>query len=180
MKACSCQLPPRIHTCVHRISQHEMAKLRDWQRLMYNLFVASNQELSCQAAPTSGSSKYTYRSLQLYSSSLNSARPALELRYSFLHLSAPPIPQSLQTLDSPLNRPLHCGVSGNKRGNKVQDLVPRAAHDVPEALADESRHGALSVGAERVGDYALAGSATALIGVAPGANVPSASRQRTA
>lgn len=80
----------------------------------------------------------------------------------------------------PLDRPLHGGVSGNERGDEVQDLVPRAAHDVPEALADEVRHGALSVGAERVGDCALAGSATALIGVAPGANVPSASRQRAA
>lgn len=82
--------------------------------------------------------------------------------------------------DSPLNGPLHRGVSNNQRGDEVEDLVPRAAHNVPEALADEGGHGSLSVGAERVGDYALAGSATALIGVAPGADVPSVCGQRAA
>jgi len=55
-------MPPRIQTCACRISQHKMTGLLDRKELMYNLFVASNQELSCQAAPTSGSFKYTYRS----------------------------------------------------------------------------------------------------------------------
>ena len=69
--------------------------------------------------------------------------------------------------DSPLDGPLHSGVSGNHRGDEVQDLVPRAAHDVPEALANEGGHGALTVGAQCVGDDALSGSATALVGVTP-------------
>ena len=122
----------------------------------------------------------------IYSSSAYSARPALELRYSFLHVSAPilisaTLPSArIPQRDSPLDRPLHSGVSANQRGNEEQDLVPRAAHDVPETLADESCHGTLPVGAERVGDDALAGSATALIGVAPGANVPSVCGQPAA
>jgi hypothetical protein len=83
-------------------------------------------------------------------------------------------------IDSPLDGPLHSGVSGNHRGNEVQDLVPRAAHNVPEALVDEGSHGTLPVGAERVRDDTLAGSAAALIGVAPRANVPSVCGQRAA
>jgi hypothetical protein len=87
-----------------------MMGLPDGKELMYNLFVASNQELSCQAAPTSGWSKYTYRSLQLYSSSPNSARPTLELRYSFLHLSVFHSPNSSQTCTTHLSI-AHCMVA---------------------------------------------------------------------
>lgn len=120
-----------------------------------------------------------------YSSSANSARPCFEFRYSFLWRSACNPGDALcgackPLQDSPLNSPLHSGVSGNHRGNEVEDLVARAAHDVPEALADEGGHGTLPVGAERVRDYALARSATALIGVAPGANVPSVCGQPAA
>jgi hypothetical protein len=72
-----------------------------------------------------------------------------------------------------LNSPLHDSVRNNERWNRVQDLVPRSAHDVPEALADEGGHGSLSVRAERVGYHAFAGTATALVWVSPGADVPS-------
>jgi hypothetical protein len=72
-----------------------------------------------------------------------------------------------------LNSPLHQTVCDNEWGDGVEDLVPRPAHDVPEALADEGGHGSLSVRAEGIGHDALAGSAAALVGVAPAANVPS-------
>ena len=111
----------------------------------------------------------------------------MELRNSFLRTSSVHAPLALphrrasrHITDSPLDGPLHSGVSGNQRGNEVQDLVPRAAHDIPEALVDEGSHGTLPVGAERVGDDTLAGTAAALIGVAPGANVPSVCGQRAA
>ena len=150
---------------------------------MYNLFVDSNQELSCRAVPDvrllSIQVAITPNTHSLpYISSANSARPCFELRYSFLLVSACSALNALH--DSPLNSPLHSGVSSNHRGNEVEDLVARAAHDVPEALADEGGHGTLPVGAERVRDDALAGSAAALIGVAPGANVPSVCGQPAA
>jgi hypothetical protein len=72
-----------------------------------------------------------------------------------------------------LDGPLHQSVCGNERRDGVENLVPRSAHDVPEALGDEGCHGSLSVGAEGVGHDALAGSAASLVGVTPGANVPS-------
>jgi hypothetical protein len=75
--------------------------------------------------------------------------------------------------DSLLDSPLHQAVCDNERGDGVENLVPRAAHDVPEALADEGGHGSLSVRAESIGHDALAGSAATLVGVTPAANVPS-------
>lgn len=72
-----------------------------------------------------------------------------------------------QKQDSLLDGPLHSGVRNQEGWDSVEDLIPRAAHDVPETFADESGHGALSVGAHGVGHDALAGSAAALIWVAP-------------
>lgn len=70
-------------------------------------------------------------------------------------------------MDSPLNCPLHSSVRDGERGNEVEDLVLRSAHDVPEALAEEVGHGALAVGAQSVGDDALARTATALVWITP-------------
>jgi hypothetical protein len=72
-----------------------------------------------------------------------------------------------------LNCPLHDSVRDEKRRDGVKHLVPRPAHDVPEALGDEIRHGALSVGAQDVRCDAFAGTAAAFVRVAPGADVPS-------
>lgn len=69
--------------------------------------------------------------------------------------------------DSPLNSPLHGAVCDDERGNKVEDLVPRAANDVPEALCEKVGHGSLSVRAEGVGNDALARAAAALVRVTP-------------
>lgn len=71
------------------------------------------------------------------------------------------------SINSLLDSPLHGAVCDGQRWDEVEDLVPRAAHDVPEALADEGGHGALTVGAQCVGDDALSGSATTLVGVTP-------------
>jgi hypothetical protein len=73
-----------------------------------------------------------------------------------------------------LNGPVHHGICGDERRNREKDLVPRAAHDVPEALCDESGHGALAVGRQRVRHDALARATAAFVGVTPAANVPSA------
>lgn len=69
---------------------------------------------------------------------------------------------------------MHSPIRGNKRRNREQDLVSRAAHDIPEALADEGGHGALAVGRQGVCGDAFAGTAAAFVGVAPAADVPSA------
>jgi len=66
-----------------------------------------------------------------------------------------------------LNSPLHATVRNQERWDCVKHLVPRPAHDVPEALADEGGHGALSVRGERVRHDALAGAAAAFVGVTP-------------
>jgi hypothetical protein len=71
------------------------------------------------------------------------------------------------SINSLLDSPLHSAVCDGQRWDEVEDLVPRAAHDVPEALADEGGHGALTVGAQCVRDDALSGSATALVRVTP-------------
>jgi hypothetical protein len=76
-------------------------------------------------------------------------------------------------INVPLNSPLHTPVRDSQRRDKVQHLIPAPAHNVPEALADESSHGALAVGRQDIGDDALAGAAAALVGVTPGADVPS-------
>lgn len=82
-------------------------------------------------------------------------------------------PRSCLIFDSPLDSPLHGAVCNDQRWDEEEDLVPRAAQDVPETLGEEVGHGSLSVGAQGVGDDILAGTAAALIWVAPATNVPS-------
>lgn len=81
--------------------------------------------------------------------------------------------QDCRSHNLPLNSPLHSAVCDDKRRNEEKDLVSRAADNVPEALVDEGGHGALSVGAQSIGNDALARSTAALVGVTPGTDVPS-------
>jgi hypothetical protein len=126
---------------------------------------------------------YTPRSP--YMESANSSRPCFEFKYSFL-IAVSAYQSLLQILpiplpnhangdhrNSPLNRPLHRRIRGNKRRNRKQDLVSRPPQDVPEAVTDERGHGALSVRAKNVRHDAFARPAAAFVWVAPGADVPS-------
>lgn len=113
-----------------------------------------------------------------YSESANSARPALELRYSLLfHISAPcpkPGPLIVHIVPwgyIPLNSPLNSVIGNDEWRHDVSNLVSRPAHGVENALCEESVERPQSVVADAVGSDALAGLASALVGVSERADM---------
>ena len=131
--------------------------------------------LSLQLDPSSPPLQSTFNHFcqRSYSESANSARPALELRYSFLQavcqlrvLKQCPIafPMSSITAEQssnlfqmslPLSRPLHGLVSNQHRNGPVENLRPRPSSGVEDGRVCGAGKSALAIVGKTVGDNSL-------------------------
>ena len=95
----------------------------------------------------------------------NSARPALELRYSFLSISLALWPSNEQYLSIkkkkkkkktiPLNSPVENVVAGNGGRSPVEDLAAETSPGVEDGVVESTGEGVLAVRGNTVGDDAL-------------------------
>lgn len=75
------------------------------------------------------------------------------------------------SISIPLNCPLHGAVCDDEGRDDVEDLVLRPPHGVEETLCESASERPHAVRANAVGDNAFARLASALVGIAPFADV---------
>lgn len=106
-------------------------------------------------------------------SSPYSARPAFELRYSFLDPSITVPFSHYGDCSIPLIGPFHSVVRDNERRDHIEDLISCSSYCVRDSPREVPCERSLAISADGVGDYAFAGRSASCIRVPPNTNVPS-------